>query len=235
VYRSGSGSGSDSGSGSCWAGEIDERTIAELGTYLHALHERTRGRASSDLVNREMRALNHEHIFRTPFDPGNGLDLDGLEPGLREAAERVRADATAMERIRALGERYLADGPCLLHGDFFPGSWLATDAGVRVIDPEFAFFGEPEFDLAAPVAHAALAGASFNEARQILEAYLEAYGDSTDRSLDRARIAGFAATEVLRRLLGVAQLPLPDLEGGRARLVERARLTLHSLNLEALW
>ena len=45
------------------------------------------------------------------------------------------------------GERYLAEGSTLLHGDYYPGSWMTVDDAVFVIDPEFSFKGFPEFDL----------------------------------------------------------------------------------------
>ena len=40
-----------------------------------------------------------------------------------------------MARVAALGARYLEDGETLVHGDYFPGSWVRTGAGVAVIDP----------------------------------------------------------------------------------------------------
>ena len=53
-----------------------------------------------------------------------------------------------------VGDIYLSDdGGVLLHGDYYPGSWLKTDAGFRVIDPEFCFLGPPEFDLGVLAAH----------------------------------------------------------------------------------
>ena len=45
-----------------------------------------------------------------------------------------------MARVTALGVRYLEDGDTLVHGDYFPGSWLRTGEGVRIIDGPFANF-----------------------------------------------------------------------------------------------
>ena len=54
-----------------------------------------------------------------------------------------------MTPFEALGERYLRqNGSSLIHGDLFPGSLLQTGSGeLRVIDPEFCFCGDPEFDI----------------------------------------------------------------------------------------
>ena len=72
-------------------------------------------------------------------------------------ARALQADACYVGIVRELGALYLQDGTSLLHGDYFPGSWLQTAAGVRVIDPEFCFFGPPEFDVGVLLAHLHLA------------------------------------------------------------------------------
>ena len=151
--------------------------------------------------NRAMRELNHEHIFSLPLEPENGLDLDSLTPGLGQVARGLQADDAYVARVIALGALYLAvDGPSLLHGDFYPGSFLGTEEGVKVIDPEFAFPGPPEFDLGVLSAHLILAGEHSSSLDRIAAHYA--------RPLDRRLLAEFAGVELMRRLLGVAQLPL---------------------------
>ena len=76
-----------------------------------------------------MPALNHEHIFRLPLDPGNGLDLDAITPGLKRAAENLAVDARYTDEVAALGEIYLEDRDTLVHGDYFPGSCCARRQG----------------------------------------------------------------------------------------------------------
>jgi 5-methylthioribose kinase len=161
------------------------------------------------LANREMRALNHAHIFALPLDPEQGPDVDAVCPGLGSLAHSYRSDDALRARLSALGDRYLTDGPRLLHGDFYPGSWLATDAGPRVIDPEFGFFGDAEFDLGVLKAHLLFAGLDAPD--------LDAYGDRA--RVEAALTNAYCGAELLRRLLGVAQLPLSaDLEQRRAWL-----------------
>jgi 5-methylthioribose kinase len=153
------------------------------------------------LANREMRALNHAHMFVVPLDEHNGLDLDGLTPGLAAAARAVQCDREYTSRVARLGATYLSDGPCLVHGDFFPGSWIRTAEGVRVIDPEFCFLGSREFDYGIMLGHLALAA----ERRELAEQVL---ASATTQRLDERLVMGFAGTEIMRRLIGVAQLPL---------------------------
>ena len=88
----------------------------------------------------------------------------------------------------------------LVHGDFFPGSWLTDGARVFVIDPEFCFLGAREFDFGVMAGHLLLA-------HQPVEAVARVAAAAEAHGADRALAAGFAGVEVMRRLIGVAQLP----------------------------
>ena len=165
------------------------------------------------LANREMRRLNHEHIFSLPLRTENGLDLDRITKGLTRAAESLKADREYVWRVGELGEVYLADGDRLVHGDYFPGSWMHSADGTRIIDPEFCFCGAREFDHGVMLAHCALARTAASTGRLILEA---AGRDGLDTSV----LLGFAGTEIMRRLIGVAQLPLQYGLDEKRRLLE---------------
>jgi 5-methylthioribose kinase len=178
---------------------LAERDLETLVSYLVELHRPFEDRERL-FENREMRALNHEHIFRLPLAPQNGLDLDRITPGLDAAARELKADEAYVRRVRELGELYLDDGPSLVHGDFFPGSWLRTAGEIRVIDPEFCFLGHAAFDLGVLRAHLHLSRQPELAARAVA-----LYGAGAALS---ATANGFAGAEIMRRLLGVAQLPL---------------------------
>ena len=167
--------------------------------------------------NFAMRRLNHQHLFVFPFAADNGFDLDQVMPGLQAAALPFRRDQALKERLRPLGEPYLGEGPSLLHGDFFPGSWLQAGRDVRIIDPEFCFFGPPEYDLGVMTAHLMMARVPETDVAQARKAYSPLPG--FDESLREA----FTGMEIMRRLIGLAQLPIDlDLEKRRA-LLEKAR------------
>jgi 5-methylthioribose kinase len=126
-----------------------------------------------------MRALNHAHIFEIPLERDNGLILDDVLPGLQCAADELRSDHDYVAAVRRLGtDVYLADGDSLVHGDFFPGSFLATPAGLKVIDPEFACFGRPEVDGGMFVAHLLLGRQPPAVADRFLNRYLPPAGYS---------------------------------------------------------
>ncbi len=169
--------------------------------FLKLLHPT--GKVLDPILNGEMKALNHFHIFIFPFDEASGFDLDGVHPGLADLAIRnIFSQIVISKRAAELGDVYLkGPGSALLHGDFFPGSWLRARGGVKIIDPEFSFTGPAEFDLGVFMAHLIFCGTDPESA----ELSLSHYGGNFDMRLTK----GFAATEILRRLFGVAQLPLP--------------------------
>ncbi|MBS0661063.1 MAG: phosphotransferase [Verrucomicrobia bacterium] len=206
-----------------YAGEtLAESDLAALGDFLAALHAfRPTESTVPTLRNEAMRALNHAHIFDIPLQAANGLDLDTLTPGLAEVGSRLKTDAAYVARVAELGRRYLAvnDAGALLHGDFFFGSFLRTAAGLRVIDPEFCFLGEPEFDWAVLSAHLQLAGQP-----DALVADLERRARAARPDFDGALFSAYAGTEIMRRLLGYAQLAPLQLDlAAKERLLERSR------------
>jgi 5-methylthioribose kinase len=207
-------------------GRLGETELSELVFYLAELHRPfdTDSAARSLFENRAMRALNHEHIYRLPLVLDNGLDLDRITPGLGDAAASLKGDASYVEAVRELGDSYLEDGPALVHGDYFPGSWLRTESGIRVIDPEFCFLGSAAFDVGVMLAHLHLSRQPVALADALAKGYRELAGIG-EPFLDLSR--RFAGCEIMRRLIGVAQLPLSaDIEEKASLLAVSRELVL---------
>ncbi len=184
---------------------LSGKELRSLIAYLNALHSLDPQESVPHFpANLPMRRLNHEHIFNFPFLEENGFDLDTVQPGLQEASLPYKQDQKLKEKIRGLGEKYLSPGTRLLHGDFYPGSWLKVGDSVKVIDPEFSFVGPPEWDLAVFMAHLMLSGHPISILNDIRMGY-QHFSD-----LDEELLAGFAGTAILRRLIGIAQLPLEN-------------------------
>lgn len=195
--------------------------LQALAAFLSYLHRAFIGSESKGaLTNRSMRELNHQHIFQIPLAEGAPLDLNGVTPGLADAAEQLKRDVRFKAQVNALGELYLQDGESLLHGDFFPGSWLRTTGtagNVWVIDPEFCFFGPPEFDVGVMAAHLLLS----DQGNEIMCALFEVY--EGPHAFRQELALRFAGVEVMRRLIGVAQLPIRCALEKKIEWLERAR------------
>ena len=167
-----------------------------------------------------MRTLNHEHIFEFPFLEENGFDLDQIQLGLQEASLPYKRDAALKEIIHSLGQRYLKTGKTLIHGDYYPGSWLEVASGIKIIDPEFGGLGDAEFDLGVFLAHLDLTKQD-PKVDQLVQA-------TYNLPLDGDLVQQYRGVELLRRLIGIAQLPVTLSLDEKKSLLARARTYLMS-------
>lgn len=189
----------------------------DLVNYLNQLHQYFQiDQGGRKIANLKMRKLNHEHIFHYPFLEENGFDLDTVQTGLQALAMKFKKDAQLKKSIAALGKVYLSSGDTLLHGDYYPGSWLKTDMGIKIIDPEFCFYGKKEFDLAVMIAHLYLSNHDESAAKSVLDEY------SMKSHLDMGLLNQFVGVEIMRRLIGLAQLPLKADLAFKETLLEKA-------------
>ncbi len=165
--------------------------------------------------NLEMRRLNHQHIFVLPFVEDNGLNLDDVQPGLQELSIPFKKDAALKSVVDKIGKKYLSPGRTLLHGDYYPGSWMTEADNLYVIDPEFAFAGFAEFDLGVMTAHLIIATGKKGYLNQVYDKY---QGEANKKLM--GQVAGI---EIIRRLIGLAQLPLERDIGEKRKLLKKAR------------
>lgn len=183
--------------------QLGLKELKGLVAYLNGLHNSFQKTVVDDeLANMELRKLNHEHIFHYPFLEDNGFDLNTVQDGLKELALPYVKDRHLKQKIEVLGSLYLSKGKYLLHGDFYPGSWLKTETGIKIIDPEFCFYGSREFDLGVLLAHLYLTQQKGNLISGVISEY-KAYSE-----LNLEILNSFAGIEIMRRLIGLAQLPL---------------------------
>tara|TARA_B100000678_G_C18194161_1_gene496743 strand:- start:70 stop:1110 length:1041 start_codon:yes stop_codon:yes gene_type:complete len=216
----------DVGTGSDYTGlytgeALTSEELETLINFLITLHTSFLGfNQDGQFSNQAMRQLNHQHIFKIPLDPENGLDLDSITPGLSGSAVELSKDNDYVNAVSELGKLYLQTGNSLLHGDFFPGSWLHSESGPRIIDPEFCFFGPPEFDFGVLVGHLHLS----NQSTELIDRTLQAYSAScSDLPKSTKLLQQFAGVEIMRRLIGVAQLPISLGLGWKQELLTQSR------------
>ena len=167
-------------------------------------------------TNLALRKLNHQHIFYLPFSADNLFELDEVQPGLQKLSESYKKDYNLIKRIDQLGRSYLETGKFLVHGDFYPGSLLSSAEGLKVIDPEFSLVGPEEWDIAIFSAHLFLS----NTPAGLISSALDQYHKTSD--FNDIRFAGYLGTEILRRLLGLAQVPVDLTLKKKSRLIYQA-------------
>ncbi len=203
--------------------KVDKETCHKLVRYLVSLHKLGMP-TSKEFDNLDMRKLNHEYIFELPFlAKDNAIDLDAVTPGLASAAQDIKNDVVLRAASIELGELYFQKTRTLIHGDYYPMSWIKTEKGLFIIDPEFAFFGLPEIDLGVFLAHMVLS----NNFEVALNAVKEIYGPC-----DFQLVAKFCAVEVIRRITYVSQLPLVNNLAFKKDLLTRSSITLKTGEIE---
>ncbi|WP_339706496.1 phosphotransferase [Algoriphagus aquimarinus] len=190
----------------------EDSDFYSISRYLNALHSLE---VSNFPDNMEMKKLNHEHLFRFPFLEENGFDLDTVQPGLQKISSKYKTDIDLKHALELLGKRYLALGTTLLHGDFYPASWLKTENGIKIIDTEFAYMGDSEYDLGVLFAHFDLARMDESYQKTFLQLYQHSYAEDL--------VNAYRGMEIMRRLIGIAQLPLSLSLAEKKSLMEKAR------------
>jgi 5-methylthioribose kinase len=155
--------------------------------------------------NTELKKLNHTHIFYYPYLEENGFSLDTIQPGLQQVSMKYKTSNLLKEHMKTLGDIYLQKGNTLIHGDYYPGSWLKTETGIKIIDPEFSHYGHAEFDLGVMIAHMKMGHFNSETINKVIRQYEFPQGFS------KALFLRFCGVEIMRRIIGLAQLPL-DLE-----------------------
>ena len=113
----------------------------------------------------------------------------------------------------------MKDGDYLLHGDFYPASLLDSKSGLKIIDAEFSFFGIKEWDIAIFCAHLLMCAEAHNQAQTFLDRYLAL------NKADENIIKAFCGVEILRRMIGVAQVDF------KISLEQKLSLARHAKNL----
>jgi 5-methylthioribose kinase len=180
---------------------FQENELNVLVKFISTLHQVSAGEIDFPR-NTELKKLNHAHIFELPFQKDNGFDLDSVQTGLQNISTPYKNNVKLKLRLKELGELYLETGTTLIHGDYYPGSWLKTNSGIKIIDPEFSYLGKPEFDLGVMIAHLYLSQTN----KTIIDIAFSTYNQPY--TFNKKVFKGFCGAEIMRRIIGLAQLPL---------------------------
>ena len=187
---------------------ITSDLIKEFTLGLYYIHKK---KAPADYPeNIELRKLNHDHIFELPFKENNSFNLDHIQKGLENLSNPFKKNNSLKEKVLYAGKIYLEKGNTLLHGDYYPGSWMRVGDNNYVIDPEFSFVGPKAFDLGVMSAHVIIASGKTSFLEEIYNMYPE--------KVEFKIISLYCGIEIIRRLIGLAQLPI------RRSLMEKKEL-----------
>ncbi len=141
-------------------GDFLSRTL--FGTSDFGLEAKEKKMLQTRFANAELCEITEDLIFTEPFEPallGGKSNRNRFDPGIKNTLEMLQADLEVRAQVSSLKHRFMTVAQALLHGDLHTGSIMASDpdekgaSDIRVIDPEFAFFGPAGFDVGLFVAN----------------------------------------------------------------------------------
>lgn len=210
----------------------------ELATYLaqtlyntsdFALHPFDKKNLQVAFSNPELCKITEDLIFTDPY---YDVDTNNFEQELSEVVRNIWANDALKLEVAQIKYSFLTEGEALLHGDLHTGSVFASEHEIKVIDPEFAFYGPIGFDVGQVIANI-LFQAFVREGQaqqQILQDAQFVWNDFTEKfsqlwyqknEQQHASVPGylevflqkvlrdtfgFAGTELIRRTIGLAHV-----------------------------
>lgn len=126
------------------------------GTSDFALGGPAKKELAAQFVNTELCQITEDLIFTEPFEPvllAGKPNRNHFDPQIAPQVEQMQSDIRLRLEVAQLKLAFMTQGQALLHGDLHTGSIMATlpdeqgNCDIRIIDPEFAFYGPMGFDL----------------------------------------------------------------------------------------
>lgn len=97
-------------------------------------------------TNPELCEITEDLVLTEPYYDYKGRNI--LTPGNEDFVRRfLYEDEELKGEVGTLRERFMNNAQALLHGDLHSGSIFANENGIKVIDPEFAFYGPMGYDI----------------------------------------------------------------------------------------
>lgn len=181
-------------------------------------------------TNPDLCDISEDLVFTEPYY--NYKDRNIITDGLESFVEKeLYKDEELIGEVLKLKDKFQTNSQALIHGDLHTGSIFVNDKGIKVIDPEFAFYGPIGYDIGNVWGNIIFALANslvMNDNRkdtlfQLLEDIIDKTIDKLDRAYDNyitndyfrnmyfkkyylkeiiSDSFGYAATEIIRRDVG---------------------------------
>lgn len=158
-----------------------------FGSSDFGMEAKAKKQLAKQFANGELCEITEDLILMEPFEPnllGDKQNRNHFNPLIAKALEKQQNDLEVKRNVAHLKYRFMTCAQALLHGDLHTGSIMASPpdesghADIRVIDPEFAFFGPMGFDIGLFIANLFLNAAAQHghakddEARSSYRSYL---------------------------------------------------------------
>ena len=129
-------------------------SMEDISTYKNLRKELAAGREKKKQVkfftNPELCDITEDLVLTEPYlaQPMNPWNKNIVTPGNEDfVREHLYEDEALHGEVAALRNGFMNNAQALIHGDLHSGSIFANEQGIKVIDPEFAFYGPMGYDI----------------------------------------------------------------------------------------
>nr|WP_246027576.1 S-methyl-5-thioribose kinase [Lysinibacillus antri] len=122
------------------------------------LDPKEKKKMQKQFINPELCEISEELVFTEPFIDFKSQNIltNGNETWIEK---EFYQDEKLHIQVAKLKQQFLTHGQALLHGDLHTGSIFINDQNIKVIDPEFAFYGPIGYDAGNIIANLTFAWA----------------------------------------------------------------------------
>ncbi len=218
---------------------VPETFLTDLGCKLALFHSWSAQNLEPHTPSNPSAAMNRPFVLTHPFEQAETL---GNQWAMQDECWRNRLQDSFMRQFREAllpQARLLLSGfrdegfNVLTHGDLHAESIFIISDNPVVIDAELCDVGAAWFDTGMVLAHFRMLSVAGNQ-RLSAESFLKAYCDTLDKEIgiipenlikNTFQLAGF---EIIRRILGVANMPYLDQQSAKDLLEVAAHYVLES-------
>ncbi|CAJ1001367.1 S-methyl-5-thioribose kinase [Brevibacillus aydinogluensis] len=101
-------------------------------------------------INPELCKITEDLVFTDPYEDA---PTNNFNPLIKREVEAIWNNKQLKLEIAQLKYDFLTRAEALIHGDLHTGSIFVSPTSVKVIDPEFAYYGPIGFDIGAVIAN----------------------------------------------------------------------------------
>lgn len=99
-----------------------------------------------NFINKELCDISECLVFTEPYDDYKKRNII-LEENKQLVQEKLYGDKKLHLEVGKLKNNFMNNAQALIHGDLHSGSIFINKNGIKVIDPEFAFYGPMGYDI----------------------------------------------------------------------------------------
>lgn len=157
-------------------------------------------------TNPELCDISEDLVFTEPYDDYKHRNII-LDENLEFVKEKLYADKELHAEVGKLRDQFMNHAQALIHGDLHSGSIFVNEEGMKVIDPEFAFYGPMGYDIGNVIGNLFFAWANKHYTDPENKQFLEWVKDTISETFDKVH------TKMEAKYKEIVKFPIYTAEG----------------------